>query len=63
MAKLSDADLLALHRNGGMGLIYAHLVSMGNLRKLVQWRLERQAADQAAAAATPTAAAPPSAPS
>lgn len=31
---------LALHRGGAMGLIYAHLVSMGNLRKLVQWRVE-----------------------
>ena len=34
--------------NGVMGLIYAHLVSLGNLRKLVQWRAE--------AAPQPTAA-------
>jgi hypothetical protein len=40
LTKLSDADLVALHRNGVMGLIYAHLVSLGNLRKLVQWRAE-----------------------
>jgi len=40
LAKLADADLLALHRNGVMGLVYAHLVSMGNLRKLVQWRAD-----------------------
>lgn len=63
LAKLNDADLLAMHRNGSMGLVFAHLVSMGNLRKLVQWRLERQAAGQVAAAETPTTAAPPSAPS
>lgn len=56
LAKLGDADLLALHRNGVMALVYAHLVSMGNLRKLVQWRLERQVADRAAPAAAAPAA-------
>lgn len=40
LAKLADADVLALHRSGVMGLVYAHLVSMGNLRKMVQWRAE-----------------------
>jgi hypothetical protein len=57
LAKLSDADLLALHRQGVMGLVYAHLVSMGNLRKLVQWRIEAgpatPASDQAAATPAP----------
>jgi hypothetical protein len=48
LAKLSDADLVALHRNGVMGLIYAHLVSLGNLRKLVQWRAEAVAQPAAA---------------
>lgn len=48
LTKLSDADLVAMHRNGVMGLVYAHLVSLGNLRKLVQWRAE--AAPQATAA-------------
>ena len=48
LTKLSDADLVAMHRNGVMGLVYAHLVSLGNLRKLVQWRAE--AAPQAASA-------------
>jgi hypothetical protein len=43
LAKLSEADLVAMHRSGVMGLIYAHLVSLGNLRKLVQWRAERAA--------------------
>ncbi len=40
LAQLGDADLLALHRNGVMGLVYAHLVSLGNLRKMVQWRID-----------------------
>ncbi len=58
LAKLGDADLLAMHRNGVMGLVYAHLVSMGNLRKLVQWRIgggtPAPAADQAAARPAPS---------
>jgi hypothetical protein len=54
LAKLSDADLVALHRNGVMGLIYAHLVSMGHLRKLVQWRLDAQAATAARGVAAPS---------
>jgi hypothetical protein len=48
LTKLGDADLVAMHRSGVMGLIYAHLVSLGNLRKLVQWRAE--AAPQPSAA-------------
>ena len=40
LGKLSDADLLTLHKSGVMGLVYAHLVSMGNLRKMVQWRID-----------------------
>lgn len=55
LAQLGDADLLALARNGALGLIHAHLISMGNLRKLVQWRVERGPA----AAAPPPAAATP----
>ena len=58
LAKLGDVDLLALHRNGVMGLVYAHLVSMGNLRKLVQWRIDASvlvaAPDQAAASPAPS---------
>lgn len=60
LAKLSDADLLALHRNGVMGLVYAHLVSLGNLRKMVQWRIDAgapapgAATDQAAASPAPS---------
>lgn len=43
LAALPDAEVLALHRNGVMGLVYAHMVSMGNMRKLVQWRLDKGA--------------------
>jgi hypothetical protein len=55
VAALPDADVLQMHRSGVMGLIYAHYVSMGNMRKLVQWRVDSlppsPAADQTAAAA------------
>ncbi len=58
LSKLGDADLLALHRKGVMGLVYAHLVSLGNLRKMVQWRIDAAApvaaADQAAASPAPS---------
>ena len=55
LATLSDADLLLLHKNGMMGLVYAHLVSLGNLRKMVQWRIEAgtPAMEAAQAAASP----------
>ena len=42
-AALADADVLTMFRNGLMGLMQAHVISMGNMRKLVQWRLERAA--------------------
>lgn len=51
LAGLPDAEVLAMHRSGVLGLIHAHFISMGNMRKMVQWRLDRQAALQAAAAA------------
>ena len=41
--KLSDADLVALTRNGLMGLIHAHQISLGNMARLVQWHAERLA--------------------
>lgn len=47
--KLSDADVLALTRNGLMGLIHAHQISLGNMARLVEWHIERQAADKPAA--------------
>ncbi len=49
LSKLSDADLLALNRNGLMGLIHAHQISLGNMARLVEWHAERAAATKAAA--------------
>ena len=37
LAALSDADLLAFSRNGLLGLIHAHQISLGNLARLVDW--------------------------
>lgn len=41
---LPDADVVLMHRNGLLGLVQAHFISMAHMRKLVQWRLERGAA-------------------
>jgi len=38
---LPDADVLALHKNGVMGLIHAHQLSLGNMSKLVEWHVAR----------------------
>jgi hypothetical protein len=32
-----------MHRNGILWLIHAHFVSLGNMRKMAQWRAERNA--------------------
>lgn len=40
LAALGDADIVELQRSGVLALIHAHLISMGNMRKLVQWRLD-----------------------
>ena len=42
LAKLSDAQLTELCRNGFMGLIHAHLLSLGNLFKLERSLLSGQ---------------------
>jgi hypothetical protein len=52
LAKLGDADLVALSRNGLMGLIHAHQISLGNMARLVQWHAERVGAAAAPAAAS-----------
>ena len=52
LGKLSDADLLTFNRNGLMGLIHAHQISLGNMAKLVEWHVERARAEQSAAPAT-----------
>lgn len=51
LSALGDADLLSLQRSGALALIYAHLFSLGNLRKLAQWRAE---VSQAAAMPAPS---------
>lgn len=49
LAELSDADVLALHRNGALGLLHAHMVSLGHMRRLVGWRMQAAAPAPAAA--------------
>lgn len=38
---LGDAEVLELHRNGLLGMIHAHYVSLGNMHKLLQWHATR----------------------
>ena len=38
---LGDAAVLELHRSGLLGLIHAHYVSLGNMRKLLAWHIAR----------------------
>ena len=41
LSKLSDADLVLMTRNGLMGLIHAHQISLGNMTRLVEWHVAR----------------------
>jgi hypothetical protein len=50
---LPDAVVLDLQRTGVLGLVHAHLISMGNMRKLADWRAERSAAAPGAAPLAP----------
>ena len=50
-AALSDAKVLELHKNGAMGLIHAHQISMRHMRRLVEWRQQREAGAVAGPAA------------
>ena len=43
-AALSDDKVLELHKNGALGLIHAHQISMRHMRRLVEWRQQREAA-------------------
>jgi hypothetical protein len=56
MTELSDSVVCELHRNGILGLVHLHWVSLGNMRRLVDWHVERTAATVAAAPATNGAA-------
>ena len=41
---LPDEVVAELHRNGILGLMHLHWVSMGNMRRLLDWHVERGAA-------------------
>jgi len=56
MTELPDSVVGELHRSGILGLVHLHWVSLGNMRRLVDWHVERSAAnEQAAAPAMPAA--------
>lgn len=46
LAELPDAKVVEWHRNGMLGLIHAQQISMGLMRRLVEWRVERDAPQQ-----------------
>lgn len=46
LAALSDAEVAELHRNGLLGVLMAHQISMGNMRSLIERRLARLAAQK-----------------
>jgi hypothetical protein len=48
---LPDAVVGELHRNGILGMIQLHWVSLGNMRRLVEWYVERAPAPTGATAA------------
>ena len=50
-AALGDDKVLEFHRNGVLGLIHAHQISMRHMRRLVEWRQQREAGASAATAA------------
>jgi hypothetical protein len=43
LAELPDAKVVEWHRNGLLGLVHAQQISMGLMRRLVEWRLQRAA--------------------
>ena len=43
LAELPDAKVLEFHKNGALGLIHAHQISLGNMTRLVEWHAERVA--------------------
>ena len=46
---LPDATLVDLQRTGMLGLIHAHLISMGHMRRLAEWRMQKQGLQNPAA--------------
>lgn len=57
MTELPDSVVGELHRSGLLGLVHLHWVSLGNMRRLVDWHVERSAAEEP----TPAAAVAPAA--
>lgn len=55
MTELPDNVIGELHRSGLLGLVHLHWVSLGNMRRLLDWHVERSAVEQPAAAAAPAA--------
>jgi hypothetical protein len=51
VTELPDNVVGELHRNGILGLMHLHWASMGNMRRLVDWHVERAAAPAVAAPA------------
>jgi len=49
LAALPDATIVEMHRQGLLGLVHAHWVSLGNMRKLLDWHVQRHGAMPAAA--------------
>lgn len=47
LAELTDTEVLEFHRNGVLGLIHAHRLSLGHLRRLADWHAERVGATKA----------------
>jgi len=56
MTALPDTVVGELHRSGVLGLVHLHWVSLGNMRRLMDWHVERSAAPAAPAVTTPTPA-------
>lgn len=44
MTELPPETVVELHRNGMLGLVHLHWVSLGNMRRLVDWHVERSVA-------------------
>lgn len=56
MQALTDAQVLDLHKSGVLGLIHAHWISLGNMRHMLDWFLQKHPAAPAAAPAANGAA-------
>lgn len=55
MTELSDAVIGELHRSGILGLVHLHWSSLGNVRTLLEWHVQRHAVAPPAASAEPAA--------